>query len=292
MTAGDIGAYRAAIIRTFPELAGSTFRLITTGWDSDAVDVDDALIFKFPRHVSAERALVREAALLDAVRPALSMAVPALRIHAGPPLFSSHAKIKGDHLLAQTYDALPEEARRRLGDSLGRFYAELHGLGIDRMTRAGAGPIVAWQPLETIRAKALPALPPGLSARAERTLAAFERMTPDPLGLTYGFFDGHGWNMAFDPGSQRLNGIYDFADSGIGPLHQEFIYSTFISPDLTARIVTSYEALTGRALDRTRIAILTGVHRLSELAEYAHDPERVGMMVRSVEDWAAAEAEA
>ncbi len=96
-------------------------------------------------------------------------------------------------------------------------------------------------------------------------------MPPDPHGVTYGFFDGHGWNMAFDATAQRLNGVYDFGDSGFGQLQQEFIYSNMISPDLTERIIGRYETLTGRALDRERIALLFEVLRLSELAQNVDD---------------------
>jgi hypothetical protein len=120
---------------------------------------------------------------------------------------------------------------------------------------------------------------------AEHVLSAYDRLPAEPYEAIYGFFDGHGWNMAFDHGRQRLNGIYDFADSGIGPLHQEFIYSSFVSPDLTARLVSAYEELTGRGLDRTRITVLTGMHRLWELAELADDPEHGPTMVRSFADW-------
>jgi hypothetical protein len=119
---------------------------------------------------------------------------------------------------------------------------------------------------------------------AERTVAAWQDLPPDPDGTVYGFFDGHGWNMAFDHHRQQLNGIYDFAGSGFGDLHQEFIYTSFIAPDLTARIITAYEALTGRALDRQRIALLTGVHRLAELAD---DPVHLPAMIRHVADWSA-----
>jgi hypothetical protein len=51
--------------------------------------------------------------------------------------------------------------------------------------------------------------------------------------------------------------------------------------DLTQRIVAEYEALTGRALDHERIALLTGVHRLSELAQLANDPTHVAAMIRT-----------
>lgn len=203
-----------------------------------------------------------------------------------------HGKLKGEHLVTEQYDALGEADRRRLGRDLGQFYAELHRLDDDEMIAAGAGPVEPWQTAETIRAKALPALAADLRALAAETVMSFERLGPDPHGTTYGFFDGHGWNMAFDHAERRLNGVYDFADSGIGPLHREFIYSNFISPDLTARIAETYEELTDRTLDRNRIAVLTGMHRLSELAELVDDPEHAPTMLRSVEAWAATVARA
>ena len=288
----NAGEFRALITSAFPELTASVFKLATKGWDSMAIDVDDRLIFKFPRNPGAERALVREAAFLGIIRPSLTMAVPDMRIHDGPPMFSSHAKLQGEHLMTEDYEVLPEAARQRLGDDLGRFYAELHDLDDDRMRALGAGPILPWQSPETVREKALPLLPSELASFAETVIWDFQALPPDPYGIIYGFFDGHGWNMAFDHGQGRLNGLYDFADSGFGPLHQEFIYSNFISPDLTARIVSAYETLTGRQLDRRRIAILTGFHRLSELAELADDPTYVGSKIDSVAAWAAAAAHA
>ncbi|ANK84976.1 MULTISPECIES: phosphotransferase family protein [unclassified Rhizobium] len=292
MTELNVSEFRSLITSVFPELTASVFKLAAKGWDSMAVDVDDTLIFKFPRHLGAERALVKEAALLDIVRPSLSMAVPDMRIHDGPPIFSSHAKLEGEHLIAEDYDALGEGGRQRLADDLARFYAELHALDADRLRAAGAGAIQPWQSPEAVRTKALPLLPADIKGFAETVVSDFEALPPDPYGNVYGFFDGHGWNMAFDYRQGRLNGIYDFADSGFGPLHQEFIYSNFISPDLTARIVSAYEILTGRRLDRRRIAILTGFHRLSELAELADDPANVEQMIRSAATWAAAAARA
>src|SRR5262249_49179758 len=113
------------------------------------------------------------------------------------------------------------------------------------------------------------------------------RLEPDPHGRTYGFFDGHGWNMAFDHAAQRLNGVYDFADSGFGWLQQEFIYSTIVSPDLTARIVGRYERLTGRAIDRHRLRLLFQVLRLNEFAERTDDAAFVERALASVVEAAA-----
>jgi Ser/Thr protein kinase RdoA (MazF antagonist) len=286
MTTEKLDQFRDIILSEYPDLAASTFELAPVGWDSIAVDVDDRLIFKFPRNEVAQKALVREAALLAVVRPRVSMAVPALRIfERGQHLFSLHEKLKGEHLLTAEYDRLPEDARQRLGDALGQFYTELHRLDKEQMADAGAAPIGAWQSPATLRGKAVPALPAELRGVAEDIIAGFERLAPDPHGQTYGFFDGHGWNMAFDLVRSRLNGIYDFADSGFGPVHQEFIYSNFISPDLTERIAAAYEKASGRTLDRCRIAILTGIHRLSELAELPDDSRHAPAMTHHAVIW-------
>lgn len=283
----DLRSLRETIIGAFPDLSGAGFKLQTKGWHSLAVDVDDRLIFKFPRDGTAKKALKKEAALLAVIRPAVTMPVPDLVLHPGPPMFSRHHKLKGDHLVTAQYDQLAPEARQSLAEQMALFYSEIHRLDKATMKSAGAEPILAWLSVEDILRKAVPVVPDELRSRAKRILSDWQALTPDPYGITYGFFDGHGWNMAFDHGNNRLNGIYDFADSGFGHLHQDFIYSNLISPDLTERIVTEYEVLAGRRLDRRRIDLLTGAHRLSELAELADDPTHAPEMVRHFAEWAA-----
>ena len=263
---------RAVIVKTFPDLAAGAFTPQSRGWDSVAIDVDARLIFKFPRHEAGRAGLVREAALLAIIHPAVTLPVPNMTLHEGPPLFSRHDKLRGGHLEPPRYAELAEPARDRLAQDLALFYAQLHALPAASLAAAGADPIKPWLEPDDILRRTWPVLSEPLRKYAERTIAAWRALPPDPHGRTYGFFDGHGWNMAFDPSAQRLNGVYDFGDSGFGQLQQEFIYSNMICPDLTARILGRYEALTGRLLDRERIALLFEVLRLSELAEHADDP--------------------
>jgi aminoglycoside phosphotransferase (APT) family kinase protein len=277
--------FRAAILRDFPSLAAADFTAIGDGWDSAAVDVDGKMIFKFPRNKTACAALRREASILASVRSALSLRTPNLRLHEGPPLYSSHAKLKGQQIEAEDYEALPETVRQRLGEDLARFYAELHGLDMATMKAAGAQPVTGWHQAEAIRERALPLLPRKLRRHAKEVIKAHEKLPPDPFGVVFGFFDGHGWNMAFNAKTQRLVGLYDFADSGFGPPHEDFTYSNAISPDLTARIVAAYERLTGRAIDLRRIDILTGYHYLSELTDFAKDSDRAKEFIRQFEAW-------
>lgn len=287
MQQAELDTLKAAILSHFPDLAGSSFSLLTQGWDSIAVDVDDRLIFKFPRNENAEKSLIREVSLLNVIRPATDMPVPDIQLVADARLFSRHRKLKGSYLETPHYARLPVEAREDLALRLARFYVDLHGLDLETMRAAGAGPVEAWAKPDEVRDKVLPLLSGKLQRQASQIIASWTELPPDPYGETYGFFDGHGWNMAFDHETNRLSGIYDFADSGFGPLHRDFIYSNFISADLTERIVSHYEALSGCALERKRIEVLTGAHRLWEMAEAVNDPSQMPLMIDHFACWAA-----
>ncbi len=262
----DLASLRKVLCSTFPDLEGLSFTLLDAGWDSVAVDAGGIFIFKFPRHENGRAALEREAALLAALRPHLSFPIPDLTLHEGPPLFSRHRKIPGSHLLRADYLLLPHAARERLAADLATFYMQLHAVDPGAMSKAGALPVPAWPGPEEMLRDLHPLLDSRLLAKAADAITRWQAMEPDPGGEVYGFFDGHGWNMAFDHERQVLNGIYDFADSGIGPLHREFIYTGFISGDLSRRVTKEYEILSGRSLDHERIWLLTGVLFLSDLA--------------------------
>ncbi|GGE52833.1 hypothetical protein GCM10007276_32310 [Agaricicola taiwanensis] len=284
-TPATLDTLRDHIAAAFPDLADARLVAMTAGWDSLAVNADDRFIFKFPRNSLAAAALVREVGLLAVLAPQLTMRVPAPVLVEGEMLFSRHDIIPGEHLLAEGYQALPDHGRQRLADAMAQFFAQLHEQDVAVMEKAGARPIRKWLDAEDILRRTHAMLPPDLRAFAQACLAAWSDLEPDPHGMTYGFFDGHGWNMAFDHDAQRLNGIYDFADSGFGDLTQEFIYPNWISADLTGRIIAAYETLTGRLIDRQRVDVLSGVLRLTELAEEGHDPALRTALLDNLAAW-------
>ncbi|MBZ9865620.1 aminoglycoside phosphotransferase family protein [Mesorhizobium sp. CA15] len=276
---------RHAIIAAHPHLAGATFAIAGRGWHSLAVEVDGRLIFKFPQGEVAEAALLREARLLGAVRPFVMTPVPDMTIHSGPPLFSMHGKLSGRTLEPADYAKLGDTARARLAEDLALFFAELHAIDSSVMRAAGAEPVGWWDMQEDTLAPIWPLLPPELRRDAEAAIKEYHELGPDPLGEVYGFFDAHGWNMAFDHDRMRLTGIFDFADSGFGPPHREFVQVSLIDPDLALRSIRAYEARTGNLLDPRRVFLLAASMRLSELAGAVETGENVPMILDFAVDW-------
>ena len=278
----DAGRYRATVIGTLPQFVGGSFAVMGAGWDSVALECD-GWIFKFPRHAAAEARLRREVALLGFLRPRITMPLPQLVLHDGPEPFSQHLKISGAALETAQYEELGEGARNALATRMSQLYAELHALPLSRMQAAGAASVEPWMSPDEVLAGAVPLLPRRLLPFVKRTVKAYRKLRIEGDELVYGYFDGHGWNMAFDHATGMLNGVFDFADSGFGSRHRDLSYSNWISADLTTRIIDRYEVLARRTVNRELVTLYTSALRLAELA--AGDlPEDVA--VGNVVDWA------
>jgi aminoglycoside phosphotransferase (APT) family kinase protein len=256
--------YRIAIAAVRPDLASEPMVLHTRGWDSDAVEVA-RMIFKFPKRAEAEARLRKEARLLALIRPRVPLAVPDMRLHETPRLFSEHAMIPGSIIETRQYDNLSESQREAMAATLASFYAALHAIPVSEAVAAGADPKPEWPTADTVLPRLAKRLPASMQAFARKAFAAYEALPPEDEVL--GYFDGHGWNMAFDHDRGRLNGLYDFADAGLGPRSREFTYSNLTSGDLTSRTVAAYERQTGSKIDPRTIALRTAVQALAELAE-------------------------
>lgn len=279
ISVGDIGQeYRAAIRAVRPDLAGAPMVLHTRGWDSNAVQAGDT-IFKFPKHAEAPARLRREARFLALVAPRVPLAVPRMKLHEAPTLFSEHAMIPGDVIETAGYEVLSEAQKQAMAERLAAFYAALHAIPVADAVAAGAEPKPEWPAAAAVLPVLRGRLPGLLQDFAERAFAAYLELPQEDQ--IFGYFDGHGWNMAFDHERGVLNGVYDFADAAIGPRTREFTYSTLTSPDLTDRLITAYEQRTGIAVDRRTVGIRMSVQNFAEFAELEqYDPDFAAAIMR------------
>jgi hypothetical protein len=167
-----------------------------------------------------------------------------------------------------------------MAETLAGFYAALHTIPVADAIAAGAEPKPGWPTANEAMPVLRERLPASVCAFAERAYAAYDALPAEEE--IFGYFDGHGWNMAFDHEHGVLNGVYDFADAAIGPVSREFTYPALTSPDLAERIVPLYAQLTGRTIDRRTVAVRLSVQNLSELAELETNDET---FARGVGQW-------
>jgi len=281
--AAEIARYRALVVSTLPQFVGGNFATLTDGFDSVALECD-GWIFKFPRNAHAEERLRREVTLLQFLKPRITMAVPQIVLHEGPVPFTQHLKLPGSALESAEYAQLDDYRRDALALRMAQLYAELHALPLNRMQQLGAVGVDPWMSPEEIIEGAGPKLPHGYKGFLTKTVAAYRKLSITGSELVYGYFDGHGWNMAFDHETGLLNGVFDFADSGFGSRHRDLSYSNWISADLTLRIIERYEQLARVSVDRHQVMLYSSALRLAELAEGFLPDERG---IASVTNWVA-----
>lgn len=197
-------------------LAGGRLRQIHGGWAYWTFDLDDRWIVRFPRTDEIASAAAREIALLPALAPRLSFAVPEpshVGTANGRPFFA-YPKIDGRGLS-------PTDGTQGLLTSVGSMLAELHSVDIAVVAeRLGiADPTSAWfDRYAAIRREmihvAVPVMPSDL---AEEVVAAFDRCMEQ-------FGDVHHVLAHHDLGLEHLLvaddgqpvGLIDFEDAWLG----------------------------------------------------------------------------
>lgn len=162
------------------------------------------------------------------------------------------------------------------GEDLGRMLAEQH-------TRVPPAELAGWLPTvpNWPRPDDLPHLAemiddPPLLARIDQALRRREELTRalhDPV-LVHTDVGLH--NMAVDPVSYRVVGLFDYAGAVFGDRHHDFAYMVFppARESMLEGALASYESATGIQIDRGRVRLLNAVAAIGFLAfRHGHLPE-------------------
>lgn len=265
----DLDAALGLIRRAMPGLALNDPRVLGNGFDNIALLVG-GMIFRFPRSLAGEARLRKEAGFLALIRPRIDMVLPDLVLHEDPSVFSCHRFIPGEVFTPDKYLTLSEIKREQMAEQLAVLYAQLHAIPVAEVQSAGAVRVDDFCDTEKMLVTLETVLTADECRWAQQVVAAWRNLPPDPLGNVFGWFDGHGWNMAIDFDRGQINGVFDFADAGLGSVHNDLMHNNLMHPDLTERIIRRYNARTGQQVDPQRIALISSMHRLSDMAE-SHD---------------------
>lgn len=228
----EIAPYLQRLRATSPELPLARVAVEAGGQYNVGLLVDDELIVRFPRFAAGIGTLRREAAILDGIRPFVSLPVPRV-VYASfdPPevgqVFAGYHRLPGEPLRRETVARLDDAMRRRVAGQLGTFLRELHRVPFARAIPAplslacGMAAPDWWSGWRDLYARIRAAVFPRVAADVRASIAAhFEPFLADDTGpaftpaLIHGDF-GTG-NILFDAASGTISGIIDFGSAGLG----------------------------------------------------------------------------
>ncbi len=227
----DERRYRAAITAAFPNLPLRTCRFFAEGWDSVVWEVNNDLVFRFPKRAEVATRLRIEIALLPVLGPTLPAPVPRFTYvadgsNAFPYPFVGYPKLPGVPLVDMAAAFIAPE---RLAAQIGRFLTALHRFPTNRAAACGvlnASPESWRAQYDVLRAdlRALfPQMTPPERARTEALFAAYLddsahcQFTPVLLHRDLG-----GDHLLLDPYTGDLAAVIDWGDVSIGDPAQDF----------------------------------------------------------------------
>lgn len=266
---GRVEGYQRALERTYPDAEVGGLRLLEGhGQNNDVVIVDERIVCRFPRYPAGVARLAREASILRAIRPHVPLPVPdPIRVVDDAPAgqaFMAYPLISGQPLWQESLDAIEDAGTlTRLGKQVGTFLRHLHAVPLSALPHEPTDLLAPWRHLyQRIEARLFPHMRPSAREQVTRHFAAFlddPRHRAIPPVLTHGDF-GTG-NILHQPGTDRITGIIDWEEAGVGDAAVDVAALPWTPPAFFAGLIAAYPAV---AEADERAAFYRGTFALQE----------------------------
>ena len=222
--------YRAAIAAAFPTLPIRTIRFLAEGWDSVVWEVNDDLVFRFPKRAVVAEWLGREIALLPELAPTLPVPVPRFDYIAASSVFAypfvGYRKLPGTSLAEASPGIV---APGRLAAQIGGFLAALHRFPIAHAIARGVPDTAPeqWRARYAAMHDDLRPLFPRMTAaeqtRMEILFAAYlDNLAHLAFAPALIHQDLGGEHLLLDTQTGDLTAVIDWGDVAIGDPAQDF----------------------------------------------------------------------
>jgi aminoglycoside 2''-phosphotransferase len=264
-------ALAAQVRAAFPNLAFSHAALNERGEDHQVLVLDDRYVFRFPRHADHPTGLAFEIAVLRALNGRCALATPDYRFVAPSGDFAGYQMIEGVELTPGRFAALEQAIQELVLNQIADLLSAIHGLDLSELRTSSIAAPRERTPADYAiggRARRLPPIArahPDLAPLVEGFYARFECREAGVERLMHGdVTDDH---LLLAPAGDRLGGVIDFGDAGLGDPMHDFCYLWSYGDWAPAHVFERY-ALKDQdpgLLERSRWGFAR--YRISRLAE-------------------------
>jgi aminoglycoside 2''-phosphotransferase len=240
----DLEALLARIRGAFPALVFERAVLNDFGEDHAVVILDDAWVFRFPRSPEAAAYAARERRLLEHLARVSPLATPRHALVSAAGDFAGYPMIAGEELTEARFAGLARPVQDHALAQIGAFLAVLHatpprllsGDGPPRPADTGEAFAARYAARRPDYAALLPTV---LLARADAFYAALPAAVAGaPIRVVHNdFTEDH---ILLAPEGDRLAGVIDFTDAGLGDPAFDFTFLWAYGDDAPAQVLRHY----------------------------------------------------
>jgi len=217
---------KSIIENTFSKLEIKSIKLIGSGNDSYAYEVNDNIIFKFSRHEKASNNLMKEIEILQFLENKLSINIPKILYVNNDNSnykynFAGFSKINGVPLNKKIFEKLTEEEQNILAQDLANFLKELHNLNYDKYEEDTLDNYKKdYAKLVELTFNSLDENEKKLINNIYNSIFSNEDLLTTNKSLIHNDFSCG--NILFDLNTKRISGIIDFGDSCVSDTDKDF----------------------------------------------------------------------
>jgi len=239
------------IQQEYPDLMIEEIEFLGAGYDSEAFLLNQAYVFKFPRHARAARNLYKEAIVLKEIKDKVPLKVPAICFigtsnHPNQLTFAGHEKNEGVPLDAELLATLTDERKEQMAKELAAFLKALHkielttqieGLEVNKKGKA------AYE-YEIIKKAAYPYLKETVQHQIDEV---YHQLLKQDFQyqkcLIHNDFGAS--NVYYDQSVDKICGLIDFGDVAIYDRDMEFVclmydYEEGFDQEFVQKVLTYY----------------------------------------------------
>ncbi|MEQ5837730.1 cupin-like domain-containing protein [Marinobacter sp. NFXS9] len=280
-------AVRTTYEAAFPGENASSVTFHPNTHESIVAEVNEEFIVKFPRPSRGVSGIAAEKAITGMIRERVELPIPDLEIHNTPVPLARYKKLPGAMFSRKHYDAMSDLSKDQLAEQLSNFLFQLHSIPTAEISgHIPLSPswVISCDQIEEFLGSNTDHVISSLVTEVVKNQRALQ--VPD-ANLVFGHFDLHGSNVLVDDRHQSVTGIIDFGNCKIGDLHQDISVMNLSSPDLTYRMITTYEKLSGRRINSLLVDHYTTVFYLNLLASHKrkHDTKAFDYWLERLHRW-------
>lgn len=264
----ELNTIQGVITTDFPDLEIKKIILVDNGWDNLVVEINDNIIFRFPKDNGVN--FNTEVQVLNLLQGRITLEIPHIEFFGKSFTYMGYPKIQGGNLTSEILNSLNSNQKNKLTDDLANFLREVHSaISLNDARKIG----VEDENLPSYSQSIKSVLSNKITDKfildfMETTVNEYEGMIKEKVELVFLYNDLHTENMAFDATSNRLNGIFDFGDIMIGDVNMDFYPLYKFDPYFMKAVAEKYQELTGCKLNLRRMVIYGRINELSDLAEF------------------------
>lgn len=217
-----VDIYEQRIRNIFPELSISKLSLNDKGLNNDVIEINDELIFRFPKHERAVEKLSQESKVLNLIKDYITLDIP--------KIFYRDREVIGYFMICGiplSKDLLKELERGTIGlvgKQIATFLKELHTIPKQKILDSGIphseipSKYEDWFNLyQRLQVELLPRFSSSTQLRVKKHFESFleDKSNFDyELKLIHGYLAGE--HILFNKKKKHVSGIIDFGNAGLG----------------------------------------------------------------------------